>query len=299
MKEWSPAWKYALGGALLGLGSPYGLFLLRFFQTFDRGFRDWLKIETAQMWHVYAYAGFATVFFFAAFGYVLGRWNAQLKRRSDRFETDVKYLERLSITDGLTQLYVHNYMLQRLNEEWSRARRYETPLACLFIDIDGFKAHNDAHGHLFGDRVLRRIADALKLRVRGSDLLGRFGGDEFIAILPETDSEMAFLVAERMREAVQGLSLNAAGSSVDVTVSIGIFASRSLPESPRQVLQSADFALRTAKKRGKNQTILFMDPESFESAKGKEETEYKDGLLCLSIPKAEGARPESRKVEVQ
>lgn len=252
-----------MAGAVLGIGSPCGLFVLRLQQTFDGSFGAWLRLEILQMWEVYLYAGLATAFFFGAFGYFLGKRNAQLKRRTERLQNMAKHLEKLSTTDGLTKLHLHNYVLERLQEEWLRARRYNASLGCLFIDIDGFKAHNDTYGHLFGDQVLRRIAGVLKLKVRGTDLLGRFGGDEFVVILPETDARRACRVAERIREAVQNLGFFSLNGAVPITVSIGIFASCSLPASANEILYFADSALREAKRLGKNQSQLFEEtPEA-------------------------------------
>jgi len=146
-----------------------------------------------------------------------------------------KDMERLAITDSLTGVYNRHFANETLRLQFWRSKRYSVPLSILMIDVNGFKQFNDRFGHLKGDEVLRSIAQALVSSVRSSDLLGRFGGDEFIAILPETDYNGAAIVAEKICRSIalkefQGYKLG---------VSIGISSIDNKP-TQNQMLEDAD-----------------------------------------------------------
>ncbi len=130
-----------------------------------------------------------------------------------------KEMERLAITDSLTGLYNRHFANETLRLEFQRARRYGWPLSILMIDLDGFKELNDRLGHLRGDEVLKKIAGLLAEQVRTSDLLARFGGDEFIAILPQTEEEGALIVMEKLAEAVNGKTFQGSKLSVSIGMS--------------------------------------------------------------------------------
>ena len=110
--------------------------------------------------------------------------------------------EALSVTDDLTQLYNSRYLSQVLRRETKRASRSGRPLSLLFIDLDGFKSINDTHGHLFGSRALVEAAGVIRASARETDMVARFGGDEFALVLPDTGSEGAVAVGERIRERI-------------------------------------------------------------------------------------------------
>lgn len=241
--QWNLPKRYLAAGIILGAGSPLGLFILRMVGTLDDGLRNWMISEWTAMGAVYAYSGVATAAILGALGYVFGMRTEQLSR--------------LAVIDGLTQLYVHNYILQRLDEERRRALRYHEPLACLFIDIDRFKSLNSRYGHPFGDQVLKKIAQAIRHHVRISDVVGRYGGDEFLVILPEADQQRAYEVAERVRTAVQELKLQAGGEEVMISISIGIFVGMNLPVDSKELIEQADLALRHAKDAGRNRSVLY------------------------------------------
>ena len=121
----------------------------------------------------------------------------------------VQRAEALSVTDDLTQLYNSRYLSQVLRRETKRASRSGRPLSLLFIDLDGFKAINDTHGHLYGSRALVEAAGLIRLSARETDVVSRFGGDEFALILPDTGSEGAAAVGERIRERVERAQFSA------------------------------------------------------------------------------------------
>jgi len=131
-------------------------------------------------------------------------------------------LEKMAITDDLTRLYNHRYFVKRLNEEFKRSQRYNTPLSCAMIDLDDFKKINDAYGHKSGDIILQEVAKVIKTSVRETDVVARYGGEEFAVILPHTDSEDAFHLAIRIRSAVNNFRSHILGEDNRVTVSIGV-----------------------------------------------------------------------------
>jgi diguanylate cyclase (GGDEF)-like protein len=165
-----------------------------------------------------------------------------------------KLTKRLAITDELTDLYNYRYLQQRLDDEIGRANRYGKQLSFLMIDIDDFKSVNDTFGHLVGDAVLADLGRILKSVVREVDIVARYGGEEFSVLLPETDASGAFIVAEKIREAV---SLNrfpdAEGErSIHVTVSIGVANVPLHAEDKESLLRQADDALYQSKATGKD-----------------------------------------------
>ncbi len=162
-------------------------------------------------------------------------------------------LRSQSVTDGLTGLYNRRHLDAALAAEFSRVQRYGPPLAVLMQDVDHFKRFNDEHGHDMGDRVLRAVAAALKQALRGQDIACRYGGEEFLAILPSTDCDGAMVVAERVRSAVEAMEVD----GLKVTVSIGVAG---IPElavpSAEALVEAADAALYQAKKAGRNRVLL-------------------------------------------
>ncbi|MFZ2955997.1 MAG: diguanylate cyclase [Candidatus Ozemobacteraceae bacterium] len=166
-------------------------------------------------------------------------------------------LYELSITDGLTRLFVQRYFHARLSEELLRARRYGLKLSLIMIDIDNFKHFNDVYGHQTGDQVLQRVALAIRDTIRtGIDIACRYGGEEMTVILPETRSEEAFRTAERLRESIAALSLSHPMGALKITCSLGT-ASYPLDANDRETLvMAADKAMYASKRGGKNRTTL-------------------------------------------
>ncbi len=163
-------------------------------------------------------------------------------------------LELLSTTDSLTQVLNRRSFLDTLDAELVRAARYQRQLALLMVDVDLFKGINDSFGHLAGDQVLMAVVSLLKDLLRRSDVVARFGGDEFIILLPETDLLGAQTIAERCRREIEGVTVLCASESVShVTASIGIAVSLGVAaESVDDLIERADRALYTAKRNGRN-----------------------------------------------
>jgi diguanylate cyclase (GGDEF)-like protein len=162
-------------------------------------------------------------------------------------------LEQLSFTDELTRLYNARYLRQRLIEEIKRARRNETTLTAIFLDIDDFKNVNDAHGHLVGSHVLGECSTVILSAVRGTDIVARYGGDEFVVILPETDLEQAEIVVERIRAKLAAYSFNGGGKlNFQLCASFGVAAYPNHAKTPQELLALADAAMYAAKDAGKN-----------------------------------------------
>jgi diguanylate cyclase (GGDEF)-like protein len=160
--------------------------------------------------------------------------------------------ERLAIADGLTGLYNRRHCEERLVAEVARSDRYDTPLALILCDVDGFKLANDVHGHGFGDEVLERFARVLSDALRPSDISGRWGGEEFLVVLPETPVDGAVEVAERIRSTFAATEFDAGdGQSVSITASFGVAGLRPRMTS-RDLVREADEALYAAKRLGKN-----------------------------------------------
>ncbi|HEY5275949.1 MAG TPA: sensor domain-containing diguanylate cyclase [Coriobacteriia bacterium] len=167
-------------------------------------------------------------------------------------------LERLSVTDRLTELYNHGYFQQRLEEEIGRAERFGHVLSLIMIDIDDFKLFNDTYGHPRGDRVLRSVSDAITSTLRDIDFAARYGGEEFVVVLPETDAAGAAYVAERIRSEVEKLSFASIGvdPSVRKTISVGVATFPTHAHAGAPLIVAADQAMYAAKRNGKNTVVV-------------------------------------------
>ncbi len=169
-------------------------------------------------------------------------------------------LYELSITDGMTRLFVHRYFQARLSEEMLRARRYGLTLSLIMFDIDNFKKFNDSYGHQTGDQVLQKVATTIKETIRtGIDIPCRYGGEEMSVILPETRAEEAFQTAERIREKIAAITINHTSGILRVTTSIGIATYPSDGHDKESIIKAADRALYLSKARGKNCSTLAAD----------------------------------------
>jgi two-component system, cell cycle response regulator len=165
----------------------------------------------------------------------------------------LKRAEALSVTDDLTHLYNSRYLNLVLRRETKRASRSGRPLSLLFIDLDGFKAVNDTHGHLFGSRALVEAAAVIRSSARETDVVSRFGGDEFALVLPDTGGEGAFAVGERIREKMAAHRFLAGdGLDIHLTVSVGVATLPDVAASSEELVQAADKAMYLVKESGKN-----------------------------------------------
>lgn len=168
-------------------------------------------------------------------------------------------LEQLATRDGLTGLANRRCFDDTLHAEWNRALRQMQPLSLLMVDVDNFKAYNDAHGHLGGDECLKRIARAVASEMRANDLVARYGGEEFAVILPNQSLKGAAIVAERIRCRVEQLQLPCRFAAGHVTVSIGAATAIAGPDNhASQLVAIADAALYRAKHLGRNRISLPM-----------------------------------------
>jgi diguanylate cyclase (GGDEF)-like protein len=165
------------------------------------------------------------------------------------------YLFEMASLDGLTRLFQRHYSSAAAEIEWKRANRRQHPLSVLMIDVDNFKIINDTRGHDYGDTVLRKVAATLRKICRSEDVISRYGGDEFMILLPETASDGSVLLAERIRKTFETTQNSEGGKFA--TVSIGI---ASYPISPahniEDLIKLADQALYRAKEAGRNRTVL-------------------------------------------
>ena len=165
----------------------------------------------------------------------------------------VQRAEALSVTDDLTQLYNSRYLSQVLRRETKRASRSGRPLSLLFVDLDGFKGINDRHGHLFGSRALVEAASVIRTSARETDMVARFGGDEFALILPDTGSEGAAAVGDRVRDRIAAFHfLQGDGLDIHLTVSVGVATLPDAADSADGLIQAADEAMYWVKDHGKN-----------------------------------------------
>ncbi|MGE5389594.1 MAG: diguanylate cyclase [Deltaproteobacteria bacterium] len=172
----------------------------------------------------------------------------ELERKNQELEKLNQILQTQANTDDLTGIYNHRFIFQRLREEVERADRYHLPLSIMMLDLDYFKRINDKFGHQVGDIVLTRVAQTLKQTLRLIDIAGRYGGEEFMVILPQTSLEDAVQVAERIRERIAGISLE--GIHPRVSISIGVASFNE--ESESELLARADRLLYLAKANGRN-----------------------------------------------
>jgi diguanylate cyclase (GGDEF)-like protein len=189
--------------------------------------------------------------------------------------------ERLSQTDDLTQLHNARYLRQFLLNEIRRARRYQTSVAALFLDLDDFKQINDEHGHLVGSHVLMEMAAVILSSIRDTDAVARYGGDEFVIVLPDTGTELAGQVAERIRQKI--IRHNFTGGrrlQLSLTASFGVAAFPKHASSPQQLIACADTAMYEAKAANKNCVRFAADLVSKEPARRAaatlENTDYAD-----------------------
>ena len=175
--------------------------------------------------------------------------------------TDVAAYEKILVEmthrDSLTGTYNRRYFTNRLKEEFERHRRYKRPMSMLMIDIDHFKAVNDSHGHDAGDDVLREFALRIRKAIRNIDLACRYGGEEFVIVMPETDMAVASMVAERLRRriATEPFVIQKGARQLEVTNSIGIAALNGPDDNAAGILKRADTALYRAKRDGRNRVV--------------------------------------------
>jgi two-component system, cell cycle response regulator len=191
----------------------------------------------------------------------------RIKRLQDELEEKNRELERLSISDGLTGLFNHRHIHGLLDEEFDRAHRTNDKLTVAMLDLDRFKAVNDTFGHQAGDRVLEQLADILRATAREIDRLGRYGGEEFMALLPETDIEDGAVFVERVRREVARHAFSIGdGQTIRMTLSAGVATyPHENVHTPEALVAQADAALYAAKSTGRNRIVRFDRMEQAET----------------------------------
>jgi len=188
----------------------------------------------------------------------LRRANRSLEAAHQELQQMFAHEQELARVDGLTGIYNRRYFFELATREFSATIRYQRPLTIILFDIDDFKLVNDNFGHAYGDTILIQIAQVAIAQVRDVDVLARYGGDEFIILLPETDSEHAFIIAERIRESVASTNV---GPFI-ITLSIGLAETVHAPQDQliEDIIRRADKALYLAKQKGRNNTVIFAEP---------------------------------------
>lgn len=165
-------------------------------------------------------------------------------------------LHRLASVDSMTETLIRRRFFELADADFTRSKRYNNPLSVLMLDIDHFKLVNDSFGHAVGDEVLKKISAICKDALRDVDFIGRIGGEEFAACLPETKIDGASLVAERTRKSIENAIIQTHGEKIQVTVSIGLAQLTSSDADFSSLLNRADLALYAAKESGRNKVVI-------------------------------------------
>ena len=243
-------WLYTLIGLLLTLWSPFSTLLLLGVSPhaseeiggYIAGvFKNHLRFFVISL----ATAGL----FFPIFGFFLGRWTDALTGKNKSLNEEV-------LTDPLTGLGNHRFLHEKFQIEFRKHKDNGLPISCLMMDLDHFKQINDDHGHPFGDHVLECFAQVLKTCVRAGDLACRYGGEEFLVVLPNCNQEEVRAVGERVRRETEACGLNHSGKTVKLTVSLGAVTSYGNEGlNYQQLIDLSDRSLYDAKEKGRNQMI--------------------------------------------
>lgn len=187
------------------------------------------------------------------------KMSLNLNNALEEVQNKNEQLEALSNCDGLTGLINHRYLLEILETEFNRSFRYNTPLCCIMLDIDFFKEINDTYGHLFGDVVIKGVANIIKEKCRNSDLMARYGGEEFVVLLPNTDIDQAQTVAVKLFEAIKSFEFTDNENSKSITVSIGLSSINDTIERSIDLIALADKSMYEAKNGGRNRICVSRD----------------------------------------
>jgi two-component system cell cycle response regulator len=182
----------------------------------------------------------------------------ELRKRNTQLESMLHNVEALAVTDPLTGLFNRRRFMDVLRREFAVTKRYQNALSCILIDLDHFKDINDQFGHMAGDAVLKEVATKLVEHVREVDVVTRYGGEEFVILLPHTPKEGARQVAERIAEVIRGLSFEFDGGRASLSASFGVSDIGDVSaDDPEQLVKAADAALYEAKQQGRDRVIVF------------------------------------------
>jgi diguanylate cyclase (GGDEF)-like protein len=195
---------------------------------------------------------------------------------------------RLSTVDSLTDLYNRAYLFNAVEREIHRSERFRRGFCLLMMDLDGLKAINDRHGHYQGDLVLRGVAQVIRAGLRSVDTAARYGGDEFVALLPETDPTGAYVVAEKIRQEVSDLLVEAQGQKITASMSIGVVCYPDDGRTADELMIAADEAMYSSKRLGKNRVVGYADPGAASVSLGALGTQSVEGFPSVEVA---GFRP--------
>lgn len=201
---------------------------------------------------------------------LLARINNQIRLSSERNKLEARnkelkkknsLLSQIAITDSLTGLFNRGYIIERLKSEMHRAQRYGEYISLLLIDIDNFKEANDTYGHLSGDKILKKVSKRLASSIRNVDIVGRYGGDEFLTVCPNTDIDGSKILAERIMETINNRKIKLDNHNIIITVSMGVSSispkpGGSIDSDVIRFINDADAALYKAKARGRNNVVI-------------------------------------------
>ncbi|MFN2340859.1 MAG: diguanylate cyclase [Halanaerobium sp.] len=179
-----------------------------------------------------------------------------VEKRTQKIVEKNKALEKMSRTDNLTKLPNRRHILEKINEEIVRQKRHHNPFSIIMGDIDHFKKFNDTYGHKIGDQVLEKVASLIKEEKREEDFAARWGGEEFLILLPETNIEQAYVTGERIRKEIMNMEYKANNKQLKITLTFGI-TEYDLDLSIEENINRADKALYQGKKQGRNCSVIF------------------------------------------
>jgi diguanylate cyclase (GGDEF)-like protein len=201
--------------------------------------------------------GFTIILFFAFF--ISGYLSKYLRKNEKSLHEFLKKTSELSVTDGLTELYNQAHFFLLFNLQLEKAKRYDQIFSLVMFDVDHFKNYNDTNGHIQGSEVLKTIGVRMREVFRASDVLGRYGGDEFIVLLSRSDSVGAYLAADRLREVVEKEAFTGRENQPlgKITLSMGVASYPDHGATIDELLDNADRALYTAKRTGRNRAIIY------------------------------------------
>ncbi|MBI5623582.1 MAG: GGDEF domain-containing protein [Elusimicrobia bacterium] len=245
---------FPMVGLFCGACAPVGAFVMQYWLADPILKTLWARHELQYNLLFYGYMGVGAVVTFVTFGFLLGSRSERQRLSNKSLQARVDELHLKSVTDSLTGAYTHGYLHEILEIEIQHALTNKAPLSVLILDIDDFKKINDTHGHLFGDRVIKESAETIKNNIRGDDILGRLGGDEFLVIMPRADSDTALQAAKRVLSGFAGR-----GKLATVSIGAATFLGQG-KEGPEDLLTRADANLYEAKRDGKNRVSALVFP---------------------------------------
>ena len=188
----------------------------------------------------------------------LEKLNESLFLLNDNLELKNMELYQATITDSLTLLYNRPFIIEALSKEFSKSRRHGLNLSCMMIEIDHFKEINDKHGHQVGDYILKEISVQINESIRHEDIFGRYAGEEFLLILPNSSEEKSWSAAERIRHFIENSHFSFNAVSLKIHLSLGVADNKiGSPKTADELIDHADQALYQAKRTGRNRTVLY------------------------------------------